>query len=68
LVAGAALSLAVGANAFAPEFIPEVVGKILTAAFVGDGSNLVHQITRPPQKVEFAELGTAELKKGNGAS
>jgi hypothetical protein len=44
------------------------VGKILAAAFVGGGSNLVHQITRPPQKVEFAEKGAAELKKGNGAS
>jgi hypothetical protein len=68
LVTGVALSLAVGANVFMPEFIPVWVGVGLTAVFVGGGSNLLHQIV--PQKSPLLGMATglSEVGKGEGAS
>jgi hypothetical protein len=57
LATGAALSVATGANALNPEKIPALVGTILTALFVGGGSNLLHQIVPQPLKL----IGTSVL-------
>jgi hypothetical protein len=47
----------------AVEFIPANVGTVLTAFFVGGGSNLLHQITQPSQKVSMYELPLEEKRE-----
>lgn len=43
LISGGLLSWFCGINVFGP-FMPEIVGRIVTALFVGSGSELLHKL------------------------